>query len=408
MFQESASQSGWTIHGSNLSSIYCIKAVDQNTAWIAGDSGAVSRTTDGGSSWIPVGIPEIPSAPIWNIDAINSKIAFVTATPSSTSYIYRTTNGGSSWSQVFYQSGGFINDIHMTDLTNGFAYGDPVGGKWTVLTTTDGGATWARLPNEPAPVGGEVGLYYNSLTVVGSSHLWFAATSNRIYRSTDSGESWSFGTLPASPSVSVWFNTVDLGLATSNASSGVRSTDSGLTWEGISLSGSGTPYFMAGAGSTDFWYASNEIYRSTDKGSSWTQEVSGIGHQWFALDFVTIGNSAVGYAASFGGAIARYSGTITSIHETTDGIPAEFTLEQNYPNPFNPRTKIRFHLPQSEQVTLTVFNSTGEKMETLVSQSLRAGTYSVEWNAQPYASGIYFYKLEAAQYVQTRKMILLR
>jgi photosystem II stability/assembly factor-like uncharacterized protein len=405
--QVSTSQNGWTIHGSNLSTINCMKAVDQNIAWIAGDSGKVSLTTDGGSGWTPVGAGAIGTASVWNIDAINANLAFVTTTPSSTTYIYRTTNGGMSWSQVFSQDGGFIDDIHMTDATTGYAYGDPVAGRWTILKTTDGGLSWARLPNEPEPASGEVGLYYNSLSVIGPSHLWFVSGKDRIYRSTDSGQTWSSGTLPTGWSLSVWFNTLDLGLTSSTSTSGARSTDSGLTWQGIPLIGSGTPYAMAGAGTTDFWFASNEIYRSTDKGSSWLPELSSVGHQWFVLDFVTVGNSAIGYAGSFDGAVARWSGTVTSVYETNEGKPQKIALEQNYPNPFNPGTEIRYALSARSHVSLTILNLAGQQVAILEDGDREAGTHKVNFSGAGLASGVYFYRLQAGGSIQTKKLLLL-
>jgi photosystem II stability/assembly factor-like uncharacterized protein len=407
LFQSAPAQNGWTVHGSNLASVYCIKAVDENVAWIAGDSGRVSLTTDGGNTWNAVGGGAIGTAIVWNIEAINASVAFATITPSSTTYIYRTTNGGTSWSVVFSQTSGFVNDLRMIDASNGIAYGDPVGGKWTVLKTTDGGGSWARLPNEPTSSGGEFGLYYNSLSVVGTAHIWFSTTSNRVYRSTDGGETWSFGTLPTTGSMSVWFNTIDVGLVTSSQTAGARTTDSGQTWTGVALIGSGTPYSLAGAGATDFWYASDQIYRSTDRGNSWTLELSAL-HQWLVLDFVTIGNSAVGYAASSDGTIARYAGPVTALDRTTESIPSHYALNQNYPNPFNPSTTIRFQLPRSQHVTLTVYNAIGERVETLISQTLRVGAYSIEWDAKHRPSGVYFYRLETGGYTETKKMIVIR
>lgn len=89
-------------------------------------------------------------------------------------------------------------------------------------------------------------------------------------------------------------------------------------------------------------------------------------------------------------------------------IPAAFNLYQNYPNPFNPVTEIRFDLPKSLFVNLTVFNIVGGNVEVLINENLEAGTYSVDWNASQYPSGIYFYKFSSGDFVQTRKMILVK
>jgi agmatine/peptidylarginine deiminase len=84
----------------------------------------------------------------------------------------------------------------------------------------------------------------------------------------------------------------------------------------------------------------------------------------------------------------------------------EFKLAQNYPNPFNPGTVIKFQLPISGEVTLKVYDVLGNEIETLVNEYKPAGSYEVEFNASQFASGIYFYKLQAGSFVQTNKMIL--
>ncbi len=88
--------------------------------------------------------------------------------------------------------------------------------------------------------------------------------------------------------------------------------------------------------------------------------------------------------------------------------PTTFTLSQNYPNPFNPTTQINFQIPKADNVTLEIYNIIGQKVATLVDQKMAPGEYSIVWDAQNVASGIYFYKLSVDQFTQTRKMILMR
>ncbi len=88
--------------------------------------------------------------------------------------------------------------------------------------------------------------------------------------------------------------------------------------------------------------------------------------------------------------------------------PFAFTLEQNYPNPFNPATTISFSLPKASNVTLTVYNVLGQRIATLVNNHLDAGSHTVSFNAAKYASGVYFYRLEAGSYVALKKMMLLK
>jgi len=100
------------------------------------------------------------------------------------------------------------------------------------------------------------------------------------------------------------------------------------------------------------------------------------------------------------------SNSITSIEELTK--PKNYFLFQNFPNPFNPTSKIQFSIPKEEFVRLSVFNSIGQEVKVLVNQNLPTATYSVDFNGSGLTNGIYFYKLQAGGFTQTKKMILLK
>jgi hypothetical protein len=89
-------------------------------------------------------------------------------------------------------------------------------------------------------------------------------------------------------------------------------------------------------------------------------------------------------------------------------VPFVYSLNQNYPNPFNPVTVISYQLPVSSEVELSIYNLLGQKVATLVSGKQTLGTYNVNWDAGGFASGVYLYRLQAGDYVQTKKLILLR
>jgi len=89
-------------------------------------------------------------------------------------------------------------------------------------------------------------------------------------------------------------------------------------------------------------------------------------------------------------------------------IPAAFKLKQNYPNPFNPKTNIDFDILKESAVKLTVYNSQGEVVARLVNQQLAAGSYRVDWDANYFASGIYFYTISAGKFFESRKMVLVK
>ena len=88
--------------------------------------------------------------------------------------------------------------------------------------------------------------------------------------------------------------------------------------------------------------------------------------------------------------------------------PREFKLEQNYPNPFNPTTTIQYQLPQDARVTLKIYDILGSEVATLVNEEQEAGYKEVQFNGISYASGMYVYRLQAGEYVSTKKMMLLK
>ena len=83
-------------------------------------------------------------------------------------------------------------------------------------------------------------------------------------------------------------------------------------------------------------------------------------------------------------------------------------LEQNYPNPFNPSTTIRYGLPSRSNVTLTVFNTLGQQVATLIQGEQQAGYHEVKWDASSLASGVYICRLMAGDFMQTKRLLLLK
>ena len=99
---------------------------------------------------------------------------------------------------------------------------------------------------------------------------------------------------------------------------------------------------------------------------------------------------------------------VLAVKDGNPNLPTRFELSQNYPNPFNPVTRIDFALPQTSRVSLTLYNILGQTVDVLVDGELPAGYHTVEWNAGHYASGVYLYRLKAGDFLETRKMLLLK
>ena len=98
---------------------------------------------------------------------------------------------------------------------------------------------------------------------------------------------------------------------------------------------------------------------------------------------------------------------VTGINNETE-IPNSYTLSQNYPNPFNPTTTISYKLPERMYVSLKIYDIIGNEVDELVNESQNSGNYSINFNASNLSSGVYFYRIQAGEFVYTRKMLLLK
>jgi hypothetical protein len=110
----------------------------------------------------------------------------------------------------------------------------------------------------------------------------------------------------------------------------------------------------------------------------------------------------LGWGLRFNGSILVGTQNISSI------VPDKFDLYQNYPNPFNPVTKIKYQVPASEFVKLVIYDILGREIKTLVNNKLEAGVYEYEFDASNLNSGVYFYRLQAGNYTNVKKMMLIK
>jgi hypothetical protein len=124
---------------------------------------------------------------------------------------------------------------------------------------------------------------------------------------------------------------------------------------------------------------------------------------------------SINFFSPFGGPYCYYVFDTTLDVRTVEGpnLPTTYSLSQNYPNPFNPVTEIHFEIPERSHVTLTVYNVVGQKVATLVDKELMPDRYVVDWegtsdSGAKVATGVYFYKLQAEGFVETKKMMLLK
>ncbi|MFA6439906.1 MAG: T9SS type A sorting domain-containing protein [Bacteriovoracaceae bacterium] len=145
------------------------------------------------------------------------------------------------------------------------------------------------------------------------------------------------------------------------------------------------------------------VYYTSDNGVKWNYAgLKGVGIKYLS----TVNDTA--YAVTIIDGVFGFTATLTPalVNGGQPQLALAFQLFQNYPNPFNPTTTIHYHLPVKTFVTITVYDLLGREVATLVNEELRGGFYSVPFNASALSSGVYFYRMQAGYYTQTKKFIL--
>jgi photosystem II stability/assembly factor-like uncharacterized protein len=406
----------WWVENSGTSNqLFAVKTVTPWVGWVAGVGGVVRRTTTAGNTWLAAGTI---GTDIYTITAVDASVAIVGTSPSSgAAKLWKTTNGGSSW-VVKDSTGVFWDYVHMFDATNGYALGDPPGAgqNWILKRTSDGGETWV---NAASLYGGATPefAWNNAMMWLNQSTGWFGSTANKIYRTSDSGSTWTSAPTPCTSAMH--FNALNIGLASSSSGTLNKSTDGGATWQ---TGPTALPYpiysLWGGMGTTEFWaVAGNNVYYSSDFGVTWA--TSGHGYTGSRalnhFNAVRYSNRAYGWACGASGSLVHHVQYIDGIDDPARSVPLSIALHQNYPNPFNPTTTIRYSLAASGRVTLKIVSMLGQEIATLVDGHQVAGEHEVYWDGRVTfgASGVYLVQLTAktdngAEFVQQRKMLLLK
>jgi photosystem II stability/assembly factor-like uncharacterized protein len=379
--------------------------VTDNIGYATGVNGKIYRTTDGGLTWLL--LPTSITVGLGKVQFINLDTGWV----ASSHYIYRTIDGGSSWLQQLYlpQPNEVIFDIEFVkglpgEPVMGFACGG-LAGFWK---STNGGETWqggAACTN-----GNFLGASFidkNNGWLVGAPSTLNPVT---IMRTTNGGGTFEEQTNPIiEPYMrDVSFVTNQRGLAVGNNGKTLYTIDGGANWE-ERPNGSNVwqEVFLSETGKawTVGFYGS--IAHSDDWGYTWQMQKSGVYETLNGIDFI---NDNEGWIVGNNGTILHTTnGGVSFIEEEQiDEMPTEYLLSQNYPNPFNSSSVIKYSILKSSQVSIKIFNTLGEEQETLVNQEKSVGTYELNWNAANLPSGVYFYRLQTGDFVQTKKMLLLK
>jgi photosystem II stability/assembly factor-like uncharacterized protein len=390
--------------------LFSIRAVSKEIVWAAGgdrseSTPVVVRSIDGGKTWSDV-TANLPLADFYCIAALDTARAWV---GSGDGRIFATSDGGKTWAQQLYAGvqSPFINGIRVFPGGKGFAMGDPPGtGRFVVLKTSDYGVTWTHLAAEPTGTSDEAG-WNNSFWWVDADHGWFGSNKNHVWRTTDGGTSWSFGSTGGAKSYGVAFSDISYGFAIHDSGVVARTTNGGVSWSPVTFPTTSQCTGVGVAPGTSWAWVSNslDVYYTRNGGTSWSTEslypFDG------AISSISLVDTTSGWAATSNGELLKFIPPwVKVIPEPI--IPEATALYQNYPNPFNPSTQIRYSVPTACDVTLTVYDLLGRRVSTLVDEWREPGEYEVQFTGAGLASGVYLYRLNAGKHTVVKKMMVVR
>ncbi len=347
----------WTAVNFGLedSSVYAL-AVKGSYLFAGTYHGRVFRSTNNGSSWEAVS-SGLPDTNLYAFAVSDSNLF-----AGGAAGVFLSTNNGGSWTAV--NSGLLDTRVHALAVSGSNLFAGGIAG---VFLSTNNGSTWVRVNSGPPAL-------VLALAVSGS-HIFAGTKWDGVFLSTNNGGSW----MPV---------------------------NSGLLCDYVgSLSVSGNNLFatsedVLGSGGCG-------VFLSINNGTNWTDISAGLPNVlpvwtlWSTEKFLFAGVYESGVWKR------PLSEVITDV-ESEVQLPTHFSLSKNYPNPFNPSTSIRYGLPLASFVTLTVYNTLGQEVTQLVNGEQQAGYHDVVFRGDGLASGVYFYRLQAGDFVASKKLLLLK
>ena len=315
--------------------------------------------------------------------------------------IFRSTDNGDNWIQV--NSGLTSNNIiSLAEGPTGTIYAGIGGFDGEIFQSTDNGENWFNMGHYFSHVRWSMNIAVNSY-----GHI-FVGTGEGIYRSTD-GINWGEinNDLP-NPVVVQCMMINSLQHVFIGTYAGVyRSTNIGNNWTIINngLSNTNIESLASNSGLNIFAGTFDGIFQSTNNGDDWIEINNNLSNpSVHSLAFDPDNHLYCGTSSG----IFHTSLPITSIEDKNTLAISDYKLLQNYPNPFNPITKISWQSPVGSWQTLKVYDILGNEVSKLVDEYRNSGSYYVEFDGSNLPSDVYFYRLQAGDFIETKKMILLK
>jgi hypothetical protein len=395
-----------------------IDLADSLNGMLMAPDGSFIWSTDGGSSWSPPERLPLLGRPR-EFKLYDSKEAMVLIVDSTSSWpderplaLLRTTNRGATWMVTDFPDTSTDSEIFSISLYRfdriGFIANRVQTGEALFYSSSDGGQTWDTAFTS-------TGKGMTSFAILESDRMFACPvaegppTISNVYSSFD-GVNWSpFLDVGANVNRARGTYFSDY-LSCFNLTEGDefyfdrRVLYNARTDSCVELNGGGTGVF----------YDDGSVF-SIEEGGGLVSDSGGFYTmtQWSSggtLKVVHLSTTSPrdAWVLTSEGRVFKAVGHVTTIVQNVVELALEFSLGQNYPNPFNPTTTMEYTLPHSGYVTLKVYNVLGEELATVVEGDHTVGTFKKSWDASALSSGVYFYRLTAGAFVQTRRMVVMK
>jgi photosystem II stability/assembly factor-like uncharacterized protein len=406
-----SAQDGWSQQNSGTNKdLRSVCFVNSEIGWAVGYNGTILNTTNGGQNWVTQ--PSGTGNYLLSVYFVDSLYGWCVGTGG---IILHTTNAGIGWTIQDSDTNVILRSVHFANNDTGII----VGTYGFMLRTTNAGNTWI---SQASGTGHELSSVRFADSIIG----WEAGATT-ILKTTNAGIEWIEQVSSGFDYSSIFC--IDSLTALAVAQESIypfgtyldKTTDGGENWHGYWIAGNFfRPYSVYFTDKNNGWvvgvegflWDNGKILKTSNGGLSWINQPYNLNDFLYSVCF---SDSSTGWAVGDSGTILKTinGGIITGTEDMNTASLYRFALSQNYPNPFNPVTIIKFEIPSQARndnalVTLKVFDILGREIATLVNEEKPAGEYEVEFNGTNLPNGIYFYRLKAGSFVETKKMVLIK
>jgi len=417
----------WVRVGLNDKSIMDIAVQNSTIFVVTSDSGKVYRSFDNGVNWIMVvdsNAVDIAITQSGKVFMVKDSMLNANGWVKTKSKLFVSLDNGDTWSdvniveQLIDSIQGGPRKLTISPSGNVFCYIYNMASRDEfdyIAKSTDDGVSWTT-PG-PSIIGGNLFDFRSQFVItIGHVSYYLCCSYTFIHLSSDYGNTWNYiGDPPDGFSYTLGFfsNRNILAGGKFNDSLGfplpsiILTTDTCSNWTQISSLNTQTGLSWSN-GLLEGMLIGTDIgvFLFSDEGDSLGSRNEGLTN--LNVQALMLDEDEYVYAGTGNGVWRRPLSEVTVVVEHQMAIPSNYILEQNFPNPFNPSTTFRYLIPTQSKVIIKVYDVLGNEIETLFNEEKSFGTYELTWHAANLPSGVYFYQLKAGEFIDTKKMILLK